>query len=76
MVLPLNPDPFSFLVINWINSPVFSEFLGILGPQGIGNAKFTVPPNTGFAGELLHFAYTVYDPYDYVSNAAAVEYLP
>lgn len=76
MVLPLNPDAFSFMVINWINSPVFTDFLGTLNQSGVGNASMNVPPNTGYAGEMLHFAYTLYDPYDYVSNAAAVEYVP
>ena len=76
VILPLNWDPFTDLVLALLNTPVFSGFMGKLNVAGQGSAQFNAPPLPGFAGTMIHFAYTLNNPFDYVSNAAALEVVP
>jgi hypothetical protein len=77
-VVPLNPDPFTFLIIAQANTPVFRDFLGGLDGSGRATADVNLgplPPSVwGFA---LHFAYVLYTPVlDFASSAVAVRFMP
>lgn len=76
VTLPLNWDPFTDLVMGLLNSVVFSGFYGQLDGNGTAAAQINAPMLPGQAGVLLHFAYTLNKPFDYVSNAAAIEIVP
>ena len=78
VVAPLNPDPFTFLILAQANTPAFRDFLGRLDGAGRATASLNVgplPPSIwGFA---LHFAYVLYTPsLDFASNAVAVRFMP
>lgn len=75
-ILPLNWDPFTDLVMILLNSPIFSNFLGTIQPDGTGTAVLTVPANTGYAGLTLYFAGCLGSPFDFVTNGAAIEIVP
>lgn len=74
--LPLNWDPLTDLVLSLVNSAFFTDFLGILDPDGRGLAQLTAPSNIGNVGLVIHFAYLLNDPFDYVSNPAPMEIVP
>jgi hypothetical protein len=74
--LPLNWDPFTDLILIIMNSPILQNFLGKLDVNGRSTAQLNLPPLSGFAGTVLYFAYTLNSPFDYVSNAAAIEIIP
>jgi len=78
-VLPLNRDfVFDFIRGNF-GSPLFTGFLGNLDANGRATAVFdtmgsipaVLPP-----GSTLHFAFTTVNPYDFQSNAVAVDIVP
>jgi hypothetical protein len=71
--LPLNWDYFTDLVFTLLNSPAFFDFFGTLDANGNATARLQTPPITGYAGTLLHFSYCCNNPFDVVSNPAAVE---
>jgi hypothetical protein len=76
LVLPINWDPFTDLVITLLNSPVFYDFMGNLNAKGVGSARLSAPASTGYLGTTIHMAYCLGMPFDYVSNATAVEIVP
>jgi hypothetical protein len=55
---------------------MFEQFLGVLNSHGRGKAQLKTPADTGFVGTVLHFAYLLNKPFDYVSNPAPVEIVP
>ena len=75
--VPLNQDFFTDFVFMLINTPVFSNFLGKLDADGTAKATFdTIKPIGGGIGLELHFAYALNNPWDFVSNPAAIEIVP
>ena len=76
--LPLNPDDFMLLSFLGGNSPVFSGFQGVLDGAGHGQALLDTlgPLPASAVGLVMHFAFTLVDPYDFVSNAVLVEIAP
>ncbi|MHC4944376.1 MAG: C25 family cysteine peptidase [Planctomycetota bacterium] len=78
MILPTNWDAFTDLIMMLLNTAVFQSFMGTL--DGAGTASATV--NTFGAldpvlvGETAHFAFTLGNPYDFVSNAIPVTFDP
>jgi len=74
--MPLNWDSYSDLILALLNSAVFSNFCGPLDSQGQGTATLNLPPVPGFAGTVMYYAYALNNPFDYVSNAAAMEIIP
>jgi hypothetical protein len=76
VTLPLNWDPFTDTVIAHLNSPVFSNFLNKLNAGGKGHAYLNAPPIPGWAGSLMQFTYCLNNPFDFVSNASAIEVVP
>jgi hypothetical protein len=75
--LPLNWDVFTNLVVQLANSPVFQNFMGKLDASGQAGATMSVPPlDPATVGIVMHYAYCLNNPYDYVSNPAAIEIVP
>ena len=56
ITLPINPDGLTTLGLDGLNGPIFGGFLGLLTPQGIGQATFTLPPASGLLAGQTHFA--------------------
>jgi hypothetical protein len=63
-------------------SPLLSNSLGVLGPEGFGSSTFSLPAGTdpSLAGATLHHAFVVLtfapDGIALASNAVAVELVP
>lgn len=77
VTLPLNWDPFTDLMFNLLNSPVFKDFLGSLDGEGNAEAQLNTPPLDPVAmGLIMYYAYTMNNPFDFVSNAITVEVVP
>ncbi|MHC4446038.1 MAG: S8/S53 family peptidase [Planctomycetota bacterium] len=74
--MPLNWDQLTNLIINQINSPVFSDFWGTLDGLGTATAQMNLGPIPGAAGYTMQFAYALSQPWDYVSNPLAVNIGP
>jgi hypothetical protein len=74
--LPLNWDVFTGLTIDLANTPVFSNFLGVLGADGNATATLNLPPVPGTAGLKMYFAYALNNPWDVVSNPVTIEIVP
>jgi len=75
VIMPINWDFFTNLVIRYINSSVFQNFLGQLDVNGIGAATLNLP-YTGWAGTTLYFSYAMNNPWDFASNPVAIEIVP
>lgn len=78
-VLPLNQD----LVFNYIRthlaSPMFADFQGMLDAAGQATAALdSMGPVPGVLppGSTLHFAFTTVGPFDFQSEAVAVQIVP
>ena len=76
VVLPLNWDVFTNLGIRLTNTVLFQNFLGALDASGRATATFIVAPIPGAAGQSLYFAYTLFQPYNFVSNSVRIEFVP
>jgi hypothetical protein len=75
-VLPLNWDPFTDLVLLFFNTPAFESFLGALDGKGKAFAQISAPPLPGFGGTTMYYAYVLNNPFDFASNAVAIEIIP
>jgi hypothetical protein len=77
VTLPLNWDLFTTAMIPALNTTVFQDFLGQLDGQGRGTAYLNVPPiPPGYVGLFMYYAYTLLNPFDFVSNPVAIEIVP
>ena len=76
VTLPLNWDYFTNLTADFANTPLFDQFMGTLDGNGMAEAKLALGPIPGALGLYMNFAYTLNEPWDYVSNAPAVEIVP
>jgi hypothetical protein len=78
VTLPLNFDFFTSVVFLYLNTPLFHDFLGVLDGAGQGSAQLdtggAMPP--GSAGHIMYFAFTLNNPFNYVSNPAKVIVVP
>ena len=81
--LPLNPDPYFFLLLNNPGQPPLLGSLGFLDPLGQGGAQLVLPPglNPTLAGlELQHAALTLDTNGDgspiFGSNAEPLQLVP
>lgn len=77
--VPLVLDGYTLYTINQPASPPLVGAFGALGPQGTGNASFTLPPatNPALAGLTAHHAYVLLLPQvDFASNAVGFDLLP
>jgi len=77
-VLPINWDIFTNFTFQMINTPVYIDFMGVLDVDGKGEAGInTLGPIPAFmTGMTCYFAFALYYPWDYVSNALKVELTP
>lgn len=74
VTLPVNWDLFSDIEMAWLNTYFFSNFMGTLNNLGNASARLNLPAlPPGTAGLTLHFAYCCNYPFDFVSNAVAIE---
>lgn len=79
VVLPINWDLFTNVVIAHANQPIFQNFMGQLNSVGKASAKLNTPPITGLAGIKMCFAYGLVDSmgmWDFASNAVEIEVIP
>jgi hypothetical protein len=74
--LPLNWDFFTNVVLQYVNSPVFKNFMGTLNSNGSGTAQLNIGPVPGVAPMTMHFAYALNGPWNFVSGSIAVEIVP
>jgi hypothetical protein len=74
--LPLNWDLFTNVIISIVNTPVFTNFQGILDGQGSGMALMNLPPIPGAAGLTMYFAYALNNPWNFASNPVEIEIVP
>jgi hypothetical protein len=76
--VPLNPDMLFFQSVAALNTPLFPNTLGTLGPAGQAMAGLVAPP--GFFGPItgtnLTFAYALLAPVDFASNPVTVSVNP
>lgn len=73
--LPLNWDFFSDFVLRMLNTPMFMDFYGVLDADGRAAAQANFPPHlpSGSAGYTMHYAFALDKPWDFTSNAVAVD---
>ncbi|MHC4943814.1 MAG: M14 family zinc carboxypeptidase [Planctomycetota bacterium] len=76
VTLPLNWDDFLVMVLTMINTPVFDDFMGKLDTGGNAAAQLNVPhlPPTA-AGVVMYFAFTLNNPFDFVSDTVEIKIL-
>lgn len=76
--LPLVFDTATQLGFQFVNSPIFSQFFGLLDGHGRANATFNSLPGLDpiVVGLPLHFAFTTFQPFDFASNAVTVTFQP
>ncbi len=72
--LPVNWDAFTNLVISFLNSSNFMNFMGTLDPQGTGAATLNVagPLPPAAVGLVMYYAFALANPYDFASNAVEI----
>lgn len=77
VTLPLNWDIFTDAVWVLVNTPTFANFLGTLDADGKASAELNAPPlRPDEIGTIMHFAYCLGHPFDYVSNPVEIEIVP
>jgi len=79
LVLPVNWDFVSDLMLSLNNIANFFGFLGILDANGNAMARFEWPGYPGSAGISLYFTYCCKDPangFDFVSNVVEIQVVP
>lgn len=79
LVLPLNWDAFTNLVILFVNTAIFSDFMGSLDGTGFGTAQLDTlgPISPGLVGLKMWYAYPLEGPpWDFMSNPVEIEIVP
>jgi len=77
VTLPLNWDIMTNTVIDYLNTALFSKFVGMLDGTGSANAKFdTLGSIPGTSGLTFYFAYALNKPWDFASNPVSIEITP
>jgi len=77
VTLPLNMDVFTDIVLQLINTPVFSNFMGKLDANGRSYAVLDSmgPLPAQMVGLVMYFAYALNNPWNYVSTPVVVQIL-
>jgi hypothetical protein len=75
LVLPINPDPFFLLTVDWAASGAIPDLLGVLDGQGHKRATVAVPPGALLLLRqgTLTFAWGTLGPIDFTSNPARLD---
>lgn len=77
VTLPLNWDFFTGIVLSYLNTPLFEDFMGTLDGSGTAQAKFdTLMPVPGTAGIIMTFDYALNKPWNFASDPVTVVMLP
>lgn len=80
VLIPLNFDFFTSIVFVMINTPLFTDFKGVLDGSGKGNAQmhaeFAAPLPQPCVGTDLHFSFLLTNPFDFVSNPVHIVIIP
>jgi len=77
VTIPLNRDWFTDYILARLNTAIFQDFWGNLDASGQASASLNVPPiQPTWVGKIMHYAFATRTPWDYASNAAAIEILP
>jgi len=72
----LNWDPFTNVIIDLLNTSLFTDFYGTLDATGIAAAQMNMLPFPGAAGLSLYFAFALIGPCDFASNPVVIEIVP
>ncbi|MFH1998089.1 MAG: hypothetical protein ABIK28_00345, partial [Planctomycetota bacterium] len=76
-VLPVNWDVFTDLVLAYLNTAIFSDFMGILDASGSATARLDAPALTpSSVGIVMTYAYVMNNPFNFTSNPVDVEIVP
>lgn len=76
-VLPLNRDAFTGFVLNNLNGPVFTDFLGVLDSGGFATAELNAPPLVPvLVGSQVVFACALMNPWNTASNPVRIDIVP
>jgi len=77
LVLPLNWDAFTDVIINLLGLPPFQNFTGLLDSSGNAIVDLTLPVLPSIlVGTEMDFVFLLNHPFDYVSDSATLEILP
>lgn len=71
--LPLVWDGLTDFMLMFMNSNMFTDFMGELDGAGQATAQLNFPALPGMLGQEMFFAYTLYQPFDFVSNPIMIE---
>ncbi len=72
--IPINQDSFSNYIVNHMYLPNFSGFQGVLDGQGKASAVLSFfTPHPGLIGKTMHYAFCTRNPWDFASNATAID---
>ena len=78
--LPINYDGLTQGILQAVNTPTFTNFLGQLdGDFGVGNMQLNVPPGiTALVGRTMHFSCATFDNtvWRFASNAVGIRFTP
>lgn len=75
--LPLNWDLFTDVVWQNVNTPLFTDFLGVLDANGLAQAQLNAPGQLplSLVGMVMHFAFASNNPWDFVSNPVGIKFV-
>ena len=74
--VPINIDLLTRIGLQHANTPLFSNFVGILDKDGLGTATLNAPPLPGSLGVNLDFVFLQDGKvWDFVSNPARVQFV-
>jgi hypothetical protein len=77
VTIPINQDWLTDYVIDHLGAPLFAEFRGTLDADGRAIATLAVDPlGQSWVGRTVNFAFAIDRPWDFASNAVAVEVVP
>jgi C1A family cysteine protease len=75
IVIPLNRDALTDLILAHLNGPAFQAFRGVLDENGRAVARLVIsgPVNPIHVGNTVTFAFTLFDGFDLVSNPMEIK---
>jgi hypothetical protein len=78
LVIPLNRDVLTDLILDNLNGTLFQNFSGTLDGDGRATATLNVPwpVNPSHVGKAVTFAFTLTGGFDFVSNPVYIEIEP
>jgi len=74
--LPVAYDLFTNIMMDKLNGPIFSNFLGGLSGGGQSIAQLSIPSIPGATGLKFYFAFALNSPWDFASNPVTVTIVP